>query len=113
MADSFAPPVSPCASPTDDAPTAAGGEIRRRCTIRNSRGLHARAAAKFVKLAQEFNCTVDVERDGARVSGCSIMGLMMLAAAQGTTIELIGSGPHAAEAVDALTQLIDAKFNES
>ncbi len=87
-------------------------EMRRIATISNQRGLHARAAAKFVKLAAQFDAEVLVSKKGTEVSGQSIMGLMMLAAATGCSIELKASGPQASEALDALTGLIDAKFDE-
>src|SRR6516225_8106095 len=68
----------------------------------NQRGLHARASARFVKMAALFDADVKVRKNGTEVSGRSIMGLMMLAAAPGTAIELSASGPQAAEAVRAL-----------
>ena len=76
--------------------------------IKNKKGLHARAAAAFVNLDAE----VTVERIGQKVNGCSIMGLMMLAAAKGTTISVTCAGNQAKEALDALTLLIDSKFGE-
>lgn len=82
-------------------------------TIRNKRGLHARAAAKFVKLAERFAATVSVVRDGTKVSGLSIMGLMMLAAGPGTQIELRAEGADAVPAIEALAQLVDAGFDET
>jgi phosphocarrier protein len=88
------------------------GEIRRTVTICNKRGLHARAAARFVKLAWQFEAEVTVAKNGTAVSGRSIMGLMMLAAAAGTTIELAATGREAEAAIAALAQLIEAKFNE-
>jgi phosphocarrier protein HPr len=90
----------------------AGPELRRAATIRNRRGLHARAAARFVKLAWEFDADVTVAKNGAQVSGRSIMGLMMLAAGPGTAIELRATGPEAAAALDALAALIDGGFDE-
>ena len=90
-----------------------GGDWQSRsATICNRRGLHARAAAKFVKLAGSFNATLLVSNRGTEVSGLSIMGLMMLAAAPGCTIEIKGKGPDAAAAVEALVALVDAKFDE-
>ena len=80
--------------------------------ILNRKGLHARAAAAFVKTVEQFDAEVTVERIGQCVSGCSIMGLMMLAAAKGTTIRVKASGPQAAEVMDALQQLLDNKFGE-
>ncbi len=81
-------------------------------TIENKKGLHARAASAFVKLAEEFDATVYVEKDGQRVAGNSIMGLMMLAAAKGTQITVFTSGVQASEVMDALTALVNDKFNE-
>lgn len=86
--------------------------LMRAATIRNQRGLHARAAAKFAKLAATFQAEVSVSRNGSSVSGVSIMGLMMLAAGIGTEVQLAASGIQAVEALDALVGLIDAKFDE-
>ena len=80
--------------------------------IQNRKGLHARAAAAFVKAIEDLNAEVSVERIGQTVSGCSIMGLMMLAAAKGTTIQVTCKGPQAKEAMDALTLLVNSKFGE-
>jgi phosphocarrier protein HPr len=91
----------------NDAP-----EARRSATIKNRRGLHARAAARFVKLAWEYDAEVSVVKNGATVSGRSIMGLMMLAAGPGTEIELRATGPQAESAVAALAALIDGGFDE-
>jgi len=86
--------------------------VSRSATICNRRGLHARAAAKFVKLAGRFQAEVMVTKRGMEVSGLSIMGLMMLAAGPGCTIELKGSGSEAEAAVQALVELIEGKFDE-
>lgn len=86
--------------------------LRRVEVIRNQRGLHARAAAKFVKLAGEFDAEIEVARAGQRVSGRSIMGLMMLAAAQSCEIEISASGAQAQAALDALSELIRTRFGE-
>jgi len=86
--------------------------VRRQVTICNQKGLHARAAAKFVKLAESFDALVTVEKNETRVPGCSIMGLMMLAAGPGCDIEIEASGPEAEAAVDALAQLVAGKFDE-
>ena len=91
-----------------DAP----GASRRTAVIRNQRGLHARAAAKFVKLAGQFDAEIRVSRAGQTVTGNSIMGLMMLAAGPGMDIELEAEGPEARAALDALVALIDAGFDE-
>ena len=80
--------------------------------IANERGLHARASAKFVKLAATFDAEVTVTKDGATVDARSIMGLMMLAASMGTEIHLIAEGADAEEAMTAILALIDAKFGE-
>jgi phosphocarrier protein len=88
------------------------GATIRTATICNRRGLHARAAAKFVKLAGQFDARIVVVHRGTEVSGRSIMGLMMLAAAPGCTIELRGEGALAPAALDALVGLIEAKFDE-
>ncbi|MGY9107927.1 MAG: HPr family phosphocarrier protein [Alphaproteobacteria bacterium] len=85
---------------------------RQTCLIGNRLGLHARAAAKFVKLAGTFDAEVWVERNGARVSGVSILGLMMLAAGPGTELTLESAGPNAVDALNALAQLIENKFDE-
>ena len=77
-----------------------------------SEGLHARAAARFVKTAAQFDGRGRVRKNGTAVSGRSIMGLMMLAAASGTVIEIAASGPDAAAAVEALARLIECKFDE-
>lgn len=87
--------------------------LRRTLVIANERGLHARAAAKFVKVAGAFDAEVLVQKDDTQVLGVSIMGLMMLAAGPGCKIELIASGPQAIEAVDALARLVTGKFDEN
>jgi phosphocarrier protein len=81
-------------------------------TIVNQRGLHARAAAKFVKLAGAFEAEVTVVRNGTEVPGSSILGLMMLAAAPGCELELRARGPAAHAAIDALRELVETKFDE-
>ena len=83
-----------------------------RASICNQRGLHARAAAKFVKLAGAFDAEVTVRANGTEVPGSSIMGLMMLAAATGCELLLKATGPEARAAVDALAALIESKFDE-
>ena len=88
------------------------GEVRRRVTIVNERGLHARAAAKFVKLAEQFDADIMVAKDGHDVPGTSIMGLLMLAAARGCEIEMRASGRDANAAIAGLAQLIAAGFDE-
>lgn len=80
--------------------------------IQNRRGLHARAAAKFVRLAAEYDAEVEVTRGDQTVSGQSIMGLMMLAAGPGTSVHLAARGRQAAEVLDALADLVGRKFDE-
>ena len=80
--------------------------------ILNERGLHARASAKFVKLASEFDAEVTVSRDEQRVDARSIMGLMMLAAGPGCRIDIVAEGPDAKAAVEALAELIAGRFDE-
>ena len=84
----------------------------RELAITNQRGLHARASAKFVKCAEGFDAEITVTRDGMSVPATSIMGLMMLGAAMGTSIMVEASGNQAAEALEALAQLVDSKFDE-
>ena len=84
----------------------------RDLEIRNRLGLHARAAARFVKTACQFDAEIWVRKNGTAVSGRSIMGLMMLAAASGTDLELAASGPQASEALTTLARLIECKFDE-
>lgn len=81
-------------------------------TVVNRLGLHARPAALFVRKANEFECDIEVEKDGERVNGKSIMGLMMLAAGQGTRLRLLARGPQAAAALDALEGLVQAGLGE-
>jgi len=81
-------------------------------TICNVRGLHARASAKFVQCAETFDAKIVVTRDGQSVGGTSIMGLMMLAAGPGVTVEISGEGPEAADAVQALQALVEDGFGE-
>jgi len=88
------------------------GAITRTASIRNQRGLHARAAAKFVKTAGSFDAQIRVMKGDTNVSGGSIMGLMMLGAGIGTDIELHASGRQAKEALQALLDLIERRFDE-
>ncbi len=85
---------------------------KRHFMIINSRGLHARASAKFVKCAEQFDAEILVSRDSQTVPGTSIMGLMMLAASPGSSIEVTAAGPEAIAALDALGTLIAEKFGE-
>ncbi len=86
--------------------------IRTKLTIKNKLGLHARAAVKFVNLANRFSSLVKIVKDGSEIDGKSILGILTLAATQGTEIELKISGKDEAAARDALTALIDNKFDE-
>jgi phosphocarrier protein len=86
--------------------------LRRTVEIVNERGLHARASAKFVKLASTFDAEVQVSRDGSTVDARSIMGLMMLAAGIGSTIEISAEGAEAEQAVEALCELVENRFDE-
>ena len=88
------------------------GPLMRSVEIVNERGLHARASAKFVKTASLFDAEVEVSREGHTVDARSIMGLMMLAAGIGSEIEIEASGPQAAEALEALCDLVERKFDE-
>ncbi len=87
-------------------------EIVRTVYIANKRGLHARASAKFVTLASGLPAKVEVRKDGASVTGTSIMGLMMLGAAMGDQIEISATGDGAEEAVAQLAGLVENKFGE-
>lgn len=100
--------------PGDDCKTAAAapGAITREFPIINKRGLHARASAKFVQMAEKFDARIQVTRCGETVGGDSIMGLLMLAAGPGTTIQVSATGPQAKEAVEALGNLLATKFGE-
>lgn len=86
--------------------------VVRRLEIVNMRGLHARASAKFVQCAEQFEADITVSREGQSVPGTSIMGLMMLAAAPGCCIEVAASGPQAEAAVEALAALVADGFGE-
>ena len=89
-----------------------GQPVVRTVEIVNERGLHARASAKFVKTASLFDAEVTVSREGQTVDARSIMGLMMLAAGIGSTIEISATGPDAQPVMDALVGLIAARFDE-
>jgi phosphocarrier protein len=85
----------------------------RKVQIVNKAGLHARPAAEIVKLAAKYSSDITVSRDDLEVNGKSIMGVMMLAAECGATLQLKAEGPDAGEAIDALAKLIESKFGES
>jgi phosphocarrier protein HPr len=96
-------------------PTAGHGDARvlkREIVIINKLGLHARAAAKFVTLAAGFDAEIRLVRNGRKVNGKSIMGVMMLAAACGTRLELCASGPEAEQALEHLDDLVHRRFDE-
>ena len=84
----------------------------RTVEIVNKRGLHARAAARFVHCAERFDAEIVVSKDGTKVGGTSIMGLMMLAAGIGSSIHVEATGPEADAALDALTDLVGTLFGE-
>lgn len=86
--------------------------ITRNFQIVNEKGLHARASAKLVEVVEEYNADAEVSRDGISASGDSIMGLLMLAASKGTSIEVETSGPDAAKLADALEVLVAERFGE-
>ncbi len=86
--------------------------MEKTVTLVNRLGLHARAAAKLVQTAARFKADIKIRKDKRTVSGKSIMGVLMLAAAYGTTLTLIAEGEDAAQALDALTQLVADKFGE-
>src|ERR1700720_3288159 len=96
----------------DERPARAGAVVRL-LAICNRKGLHARASAKFVQTVEKFDAEVRVMRCGETVGGTSIMGLMMLAAAPGTSITVTATGREAAQAVDALEALIASRFGEA
>jgi phosphocarrier protein HPr len=84
----------------------------RAVEVRNERGLHARASAKFVTIASQIDAAIEVEKDGNKVCGTSIMGLMMLGAAKGDTIVISATGFGAEQAVERLCALVEALFDE-
>jgi phosphocarrier protein len=84
----------------------------RTLKIVNEKGLHARASAKFVEVVEGFDATAEVSKDGLSASGDSIMGLLMLTASRGTSIEVQTSGPDAAALADAIEALVADKFGE-
>jgi phosphocarrier protein HPr len=86
--------------------------LRRDVQISNQRGLHARASAKFVNLASGLDAMIEVEKDGHRVCGTSIMGLMMLGAARGDSITIHVSGTNAEDALEKLAALVEERFGE-
>jgi phosphocarrier protein len=87
-------------------------DVSREVLIANQRGLHARASAKFVNLASELAAPIEVEKDGNRVCGTSIMGLMMLGAAKGDSIIIHVGGEQAEDVLDKLVALVEERFGE-
>jgi len=86
--------------------------ISRTVELCNKRGLHARTSAKFVTLASQIDAQIEVEKDGTKVCGTSIMGLMMLGAAMGDSITISATGFGAEQAIDKLVELVEARFHE-
>ena len=99
-------------STAQDSESSKSAPLVRELPIINKRGLHARASAKFVQMAEKFNAELTVTRAGESVGGTSIMGLMMLSAGIGTTIMVSATGPEAQAALDAITELVAKKFGE-
>jgi len=87
-------------------------DVTRDLVVSNKLGIHARPAAMFVKIASKFECDIFVEKDGERVNGKSIMGLMMLAAGPGSKLKVIASGTDCLQAVNELEALLKRKFDE-
>jgi phosphocarrier protein HPr len=109
-------PAKGTAAPGSQGTLSAAGGIYQclaEVTIVNKRGLHARASATFVKTAEQFDAEISVTKDGQTVNGGSIMGLLMLVARCGSTILIETEGPEAEEALEALTALVEARFNEN
>ena len=104
--------MTPQAEDARNASAPGDAPLTRELAITNKRGLHARASAKFVQMAERFNAEITVTRGSETVGGNSIMGLMMLAAAPGTSITVAAKGPQAQEALDALTELVNSRFGE-
>lgn len=88
------------------------GQVQKSLKIVNEKGLHARASAKFVEVVERHDARAEVSHGGMRVSGDSIMGLLMLAASKGTTIEVVTSGPQAEALAGALEVLVSDRFGE-
>ena len=102
----------PANDPTPGHPASPDSPVRAVVTICNQKGLHARAAVRFVKTAGQFDAEVRVRKNGTEVPGSDIMELLMLGAAPGAVIELTATGPEAEAAVAALARLIECKFDE-
>ena len=97
---------------TGEAGDLKDGAVTREFSIVNQRGLHARASAKFVQVVSGYDAEVTVEKDGNKVGGTSIMGLMMLAASPGCCIRVTATGRDATAVMDALAELIESRFGE-
>jgi phosphocarrier protein len=93
-------------------PASSARPLHRDLVIANKRGLHARAAARFVQTAERFAAVVTVSKDSTTVGGTSIMGLMMLAAIPGSSIRVTAEGPEAEAALAALVELVESRFGE-
>ena len=106
MSDDGASPETP------SGPNIPAGALSRKLPIINKRGLHARASAKFVQMVERFEAEIWVTKGSETVGGTSIMGLMMLSAGPGTSIVVSAAGRQAQAALDAITELVAAKFNE-
>lgn len=100
------------AGKSETDPDCHGDACTAEVVICNRKGLHARASAQFVKCAESFDAEIKVSREGQTVLGTSIMGLMMLAASEGSTLSIEAAGPEARQALDALIELVRARFNE-
>jgi phosphocarrier protein HPr len=90
----------------------ADDSVVKECTVRNKMGLHARPAAMIVQTANKFPCEVMLEKDGQNVNGKSIMGVLMLAAALGTTVTVKTEGEQAQQCADAIAAIFEKGFNE-
>ena len=93
--------------------TSAQAPLKARLEIVNAKGLHARASAKFCALAQQFDAQIEVSRDSMTVSGSSLMGLLLLAAAKGSHIDVSVRGPEAEKAMTAVSELVGSGFGET
>ncbi|HZD89656.1 MAG TPA: HPr family phosphocarrier protein [Pseudolabrys sp.] len=100
------------ATPADGSTGGGAAPVVREVAIVNKKGLHARASAKFVQLAEQFAADISVTRGHETVGGTSIMGLMMLAAGPGCTVTISATGAQADEAVNALCELVSSRFGE-
>lgn len=108
--DNGVPEVTEAPAQSGAAPD--GPELSRDLLIVNRKGLHARATAKLVQCCERFDASITVTKDGETVGGSSIMGILTLGAAKGSTIVVTAAGPQASEALDALTALVANRFGE-